>query len=75
MSTVKTSEDGWGCVPELKEVSETLGALRNPLYEIDKCVRRSSTKIIVQDIKEILERALEELEYIDTEVEYETVYE
>ena len=75
MKTVKTTEDGWGCVPELKEVSQMLSGLRNPIYEIDNCVRSSSTEAIVEDMRDILEQALEQLEYVNTDVEYETVYE
>lgn len=75
MKTIKTTEDGWECVPELREVSENLDSLRNTLYEIDNCVRESSVEGIVTHLQETLQRALEELEYIDTDVEYETVYE
>lgn len=75
MKTIKTTEEGWECVPELIEVSENLDSLRNTLYEIDNCVRKSSVEGIVTHLQETLQRALEELEYIDTDVEYETVYE
>jgi hypothetical protein len=75
MKTIKTTKEGWECVPELREVSENLDSLRNTLYEIDNCVRESSVEDIVTHLQETLQRALEELEYIDTDVEYETVYE
>ncbi len=75
MKTIKTTKEGWECVPELREVSENLDSLRNTLYEIDNCVRESSVEGIVTHLQETLQRALEELEYIDTDVEYETVYE
>ena len=74
MRTIKTEEDGWDCVPELKEVSDTLSGIRDALYEIDNCVRKSSTRGIVTDLQETLQRALDELEYVDTEIEYETVF-
>lgn len=75
MKTKKTTEEGWECVPELIEVSENLDSLRKTLYEIDNCVRESSLEGIVTHLQETLQKALKELEYIDTQVEYETVYE
>ena len=73
MRTIKTDTDGWDCVPELKEVADILEGLREEKYEIDNCVRKSSVEGIVTQLKEQLQKALDELEYIDTDVEYETV--
>jgi hypothetical protein len=75
MKTKKTTTDGWECVPELKEVSETLEQLRNPIYEIDNCVRKSSLEDIVTELQGAFENSLIELKCIDTDIEYETVYE
>ena len=33
MTVIKTTEDGWDCVPELKEVVTTYEKARNIIYE------------------------------------------
>lgn len=73
MRTIKTNADGWDCVPELKEVADILEGLREEKYEIDNCVRKTSLNDMVTRLKDQLEKALDELEYIDTGVEYKTV--
>jgi len=74
MRTIKTAEDGWDCVPELKEVADILEGLRQEKYEIDNCVRKTSLNDMVTQLKDQLQKALDELEYVDTEIEYETVF-
>jgi hypothetical protein len=74
MRTIKTNTDGWDCVPELKEVADILEGLREEKYEIDNCVRKTSLNDMVTQLKDQLQKALDELEYIDTGVEYKTVY-
>ena len=36
---IKTFEDGWDCLPELKEVVKTIEELDHYMYEINNCVR------------------------------------
>jgi len=74
MRTIKTNTDGWDCVPELKEVADILEGLREEKYEIDNCVRKTSLTNMVTQLREQLHKALDELEYIDIDVEYKTVY-
>ena len=71
MKVIKTSEDGWDCVPQLNNVAKTLSFLDPYLYEIRTCVRSSSVEDMVNGIKDTLEEALEELNEIDTDIEFE----
>jgi hypothetical protein len=75
MKTKKTTEDGWQCVPELREVLQNLEDIQHTLYEVRNCVRESSLEDIVTELRGAFENSLIELNYIDTNVEYETVYE
>ena len=69
---IKTDEDGWGCVPELKDAVNHIDNLTNEIYEINNCVRQTDLKVIVEYMQEKLQAALWELEYIDTDAEYKT---
>ena len=71
---IKTDEDGWGCVPELKDAVNHIDDLTNEIYEINKCVRQTNLKVMVEYMQEKLQDALDELEYINVDVEYKTVY-
>tara|TARA_R110000772_G_scaffold103980_2_gene205212 strand:- start:1351 stop:1581 length:231 start_codon:yes stop_codon:yes gene_type:complete len=70
---IKTIEDGWDCVPELKEIVETIEELDTYKYEINNCVRVTELDHIVSEMKDLLEEALSKLENIDTDREFETV--
>ena len=70
---IKTIEDGWDCVPELKEAVETIEELDTYKYEISNCVRVTELDHIVSEMKDLLEEALSKLENIDTDREFETV--
>ena len=35
---IKTTTDGWDCVPELKECVEEIENVNNIIYEINNCV-------------------------------------
>ena len=70
----KTTHDGWECVPELKRAVRALDDMDNDLYEIRHCQRASKLEYLVENMKECLENALEELDYINVNIEYETVY-
>jgi len=75
MSTIKTTEDGWGCVPALREVVEHLGYTADAVYEIKNCVRARSLDSMVDDIKTHLMDAIEALDEIDTTEDFITVEE
>ena len=69
----KTTHDGWECVPELKRAVRALDDMDHDLYEIRHCQRASKLEYLVDNMKECLQEALENLEGINTKVEYETV--
>lgn len=70
---VLTRHDGWDCVPELKEVVDILDDdLGHHLYEIKNCVRTQSVEDLVIELRQGLQEALNILDTIDTDVEYET---
>ena len=67
-----TTEDGWGCVPELKDVARIYDRLSHQIYEIKHCVRVSSTEEIVTELRLAAEDMIRCLDYIDTDVDYVT---
>jgi hypothetical protein len=69
----ETTEDGWGCVPELRSVTICLSNISNDVYEIKNCVRSTSLINLVEGMKAELEEALYLLDQIDTSIEYKTV--
>ena len=73
MSIIKTTEDGWGCVPELTEVVEILNYNDIIKYEINNCIRTSTLSQMVDEMRRSLEEAIEKLNEIDSNIEYETV--
>ena len=73
MSIVKTTEDGWDCVPKLTEVAEKMDEVESFVYEIKHCVRETELEDMVVEMTEMFEDAIMILKKIDTEVEYETV--
>lgn len=75
MRIKKTHHEGWDCVPELQEAVEYLDNFAEDIYEIKMCVRQQSTLSIVESLKGGLKDALMRLEDIDTDIDYETVYE
>ena len=70
---IKTFEDGWDCLPELKEVVKTIEELDHYMYEINNCVRVTELAEMVSEMKNILEEALSQLDDINTDREFETV--
>jgi len=70
--TIYTHEDGWDCVPELREVTSILRAVNTYSYEIDNCVRESDLDNLVFEMKELLEEAIDQLNTIDVDIEYKT---
>ena len=73
MRKEETTEDGWSCVPELGNAVTEIEELRQFTYEIKNCVRVSDLGSMVDDMTYLLERALDELNDIDTDVDYITV--
>ena len=73
MSEIKTIEDGWDCVPELKEVVEKIEELDHYKYEINNCVREAELENMVVEMKEMMEEAIEMLDNINTDREFITV--
>ena len=45
---IKTDEDGWGCVPELKDAVRHIDDLTREIYEINNCVRQTDLKVMVE---------------------------
>ena len=70
---METFEDGWDCLPELKEVVETIEELDTYKYEINNCVRVTELDYMVTQMKDLLEEALSKLEDINTNKEFVTV--
>ena len=71
--TIETFEDGWDCLPELKEVVETIEELDTYKYEINNCVRVTELDYMVTQMKDLLEETLSKLEDINTNKEFVTV--
>ena len=73
MSIVKTIEDGWDCVPELKDVVGAYKNMKGAIYEIENCVRDRDLPSLVGELQECLEDMFNHLDNIDTDREFETV--
>ena len=69
MTILKTTEDGWDCIPQLKQASDCLEEARDEKYEIDNCVRDTDLEDLVTNLKEKLEQAIEYLDEIDLDTE------
>ena len=70
---IKTIEDGWDCVPELKEVISEIENVDGIVYEINNCVRQTDLYTIVEELKNMAYNLTEKLEAIDEDQEFETV--
>ena len=70
---IKTIEDGWDCVPELKEVISEIENVDGIVYEINNCVRSTDLYTIVEELKNMVYNITEKLETIDEDQEFETV--
>jgi hypothetical protein len=73
MKVERTIEDGWDCVPELNEAVEELENIKSETYEIKHCVRSSELDVLVEQMTETLQNAIDKLNEIDTNVEYKTI--
>ena len=73
MAIIKTTEDGWNCVPELTDVTNEIDNVNNIIYEIKNCVRQHDLYDIVEELKNMAYTVTDLLEDIDTDREFETV--
>tara|TARA_B100000287_G_C20226773_1_gene620410 strand:- start:227 stop:457 length:231 start_codon:yes stop_codon:yes gene_type:complete len=71
--TIKTIEDGWDCEPKLKRAVRQIEELDSFLYEINNCVRDHELEYMVDEMKTKLQEAIDTLDEIDTDQEFETV--
>ena len=69
---IKTIEDGWDCVPELTEAVDLIDEIETYVYEIKRCKRDSELESMVEEMKEKLQEAIDVLDTIDTDQEFET---
>jgi len=69
---IKTTEDGWGCVPQLKEVADLMDDNATIIYEIKNCVRDSDLRDIVSELRIAYETCIHMLDTINVDAEYET---
>ena len=74
-NVLRTPDDGWDCIPELKQASECLEEARHEKYEIDNCSRLTNLDCLVRNLKRKLQDAIHFLEQVDTDVEIEQVEE
>ena len=59
---LKTTEDGWGHVPQLKRAVRSIDMLSDHVYEIKNCVRSSDMEYMVAEMKAHLQVAIDELD-------------
>ena len=74
MTIIKTTEDGWDCIPELKnEIVYAYEAAADIIYEINNCVRQTELCDIIEELKSMCIDMQEKLDEIDEDQEFETV--
>ena len=73
MDVIKTTEDGWDCVPELEEVVDIYENVGHHIYEIKHCVRSEDLEQMVDELLGMCIDMKHTLEEIDETQEYETV--
>ena len=70
---IKTTEDGWDCVPELKEVVDIYENVGHHIYEIKHCVRSEDLEQMVSELLDMCYDMKQTLNEIDDSQEFETV--
>jgi hypothetical protein len=70
---IETTEDGWGCVPQLKDAVSELKFISNYIYEINNCVRTSDLTSMVEDLNETMDSIKYHLSKINVNNEYKTI--
>lgn len=77
MSTIKkTTEDGWGCAPSLRETARVVDDFGHLLYEIKHCVRAMSSEDMLMELRyfvECLDEAVSGAENKLDGIEFQTV--
>lgn len=73
MKKIKTTEDGWDCVPELMDAVRMIEEIGHDIYEIKHCKRVNDLEGMVTNMIDYLTDAINILEDIDTDVEYITI--
>lgn len=72
MTKIKTTHDGWNCVPQLIQVADLVDTNKSIIYEINNCVRESDLRDIVSELRNSYAHAISLLDDIDVDAEYET---
>ena len=57
----------------LKNLRNYIDDLTSEIYEIHNCVRQTDLKVLVEYMQRKLQEALDELEYINVDVEYKNI--
>ena len=70
---IKTTTDGWVCVPVLIDCVAEIDNVNSIIYEINNCVRQTDLYTIVEELKNMAYTLTEKLEAIDEDQEFETV--
>ena len=71
--TKETIEDGWDCVPELKEAVEIYENAGHIVYEINNCVRDIELGDMIRELKDMCYDMERKLDEIDDSLEFITV--
>ena len=69
----ETIEDGWDCVPELKEAVEIYENAGHIVYEINNCVRQMELCDMIEELKNMCIDIEQKLDEIDDSLEFVTV--
>ena len=69
----ETIEDGWDCVPELKEAVEIYENAGHIVYEINNCVRDMELGDMIRELKDMCYDMERKLDEIDDSLEFVTV--
>ena len=69
----ETIEDGWDCVPELKEAVEIYENAGHIVYEINNCVRDMELGAMIRELKDMCYDMERKLDEIDDSLEFITV--
>ena len=69
----ETIEDGWDCVPELKEAVEIYENAGHIVYEINNCVRDMELGYMIRELKDMCYDMERKLDEIDDSLEFITV--
>ena len=71
--TKETIEEGWDCVPELKEAVEIYENAGHIVYEINNCVRDMELGDMIRELKDMCYDMERKLDEIDDSLQFITV--